>query len=137
MGFDIHDAGLQSNSAKACAPSTRASPRLAVLRAKASLPSPTQPPSPVPSLPPKKRLIPSATLVSPLVAGKGTSNMSAQPIRRRSQRIAARGATSTSAPKKKVVIAISSDSEPEPDLEDTIHEVVEMDEDPEEEPQDA
>ncbi|MED6123250.1 hypothetical protein PIB30_047405 [Stylosanthes scabra] len=94
--------------AKAYAPPTRASPRLAALWAKASPPSPTPPPSPVPSLPLKKRAIPYATLVPPLAARKGTSKMSAQPIHRRSQRIIARGGTSTSAPKEKVVIAISN-----------------------------
>ncbi|MED6189413.1 hypothetical protein PIB30_095742 [Stylosanthes scabra] len=112
--------------AKAYSPPTRASPRLAVLRAKAS------PHSPTPSLPPKRHHIPAIALVSPLAMGNNTSKISAKHIRRRSQRIADRGGTSTSAPKEKVVIAISSDFELEPKLEDTIREVVEMDEDPEE-----
>ncbi|MED6114271.1 hypothetical protein PIB30_078735 [Stylosanthes scabra] len=51
------------------------------------------------------------------------------------KRITARGSTSTSVPKEKVVIPISSDSELEPKLEDTIHEVVKMDEDYEEDPE--
>ncbi|MED6200855.1 hypothetical protein PIB30_089341 [Stylosanthes scabra] len=42
---------------------------------------------------------------------------------------------STVAPKEKVVIEISSDTKPDPKLEDTIREVVEMDEDREEDPE--
>ncbi|MED6185514.1 hypothetical protein PIB30_057850 [Stylosanthes scabra] len=113
------------------------SPRLVVLWAKASPPSPTPPPLPTPSLPPKKRPIIIAALVSPLLAGKGTSKISAKPIHRHSQRIAARGGPSTATPKEKVFIEISSDGEPEPKPEDTIRKVVEMDEDPEEDPKEA
>ncbi|MED6138411.1 hypothetical protein PIB30_074010 [Stylosanthes scabra] len=97
--------------AKAYAPSNRTSPRLAVLRAKASPSSPTPPPSPTSSLP------------------QNTNFPS------RSGRITTRGGPSTVAPKEKVVIEISSDTEPDPKLEDTIREVVEMDEDREEDPE--
>ncbi|MED6209981.1 hypothetical protein PIB30_059802 [Stylosanthes scabra] len=94
--------------------------------------------APTLSLPPKKPPIQKA-------AGEGTSKAAAQSIRRRSQRIATLGRPSPSAPKERVVIVVSSDSKPEPALEDTIHEILEMDEeveedpkeDPEEAPQDA
>ncbi|MED6198643.1 hypothetical protein PIB30_068434 [Stylosanthes scabra] len=93
--------------------------------------------APTPSLPPKNRPIHIATKA----AGEGKSKATAKPIRRRSQRLAAKGGTSTNAPIEQVVIAISSDSEAKPYLEYTIREVVEMDEDhkedPAEEPPDA
>ncbi|MED6201865.1 hypothetical protein PIB30_099396, partial [Stylosanthes scabra] len=68
-------------------------------------------------------------------AGEGTSKDTAKPIRIRSQRIARKGGTSTNAPKEKVIIAISSNFELELKLEDTIHEVVEMDSDQEKDPE--
>ncbi|MED6223381.1 hypothetical protein PIB30_073486 [Stylosanthes scabra] len=93
--------------------------------------------APTLSLPPKKCPIPVPTKAS----GEDTSKATTKTICRRSQRIAAKGGSSTNAPKEKVVIAISSDSEPELKLEDTIHEIVEMDrdqeEDPEEDPEEA
>ncbi|MED6221847.1 hypothetical protein PIB30_058617 [Stylosanthes scabra] len=114
--------------AKAYAPSTRASPRLAALRAQAS------PPSPTPSLPPKKRPIPATSPIPKPSAGKRTTRISIKPVFRHSQRIAARSGPPTSAPKEKVIIEISSNAVPEHRLEDTICEVVKMDEDHEEDP---
>ncbi|MED6140538.1 hypothetical protein PIB30_094198 [Stylosanthes scabra] len=116
---------------QACCPRTQASPL-----SPTPTPLPTPPPLPTPSLPPKKRPILTTSLVSPPAAWKDTSKMTMKPVYRCSQRIAARGGTSTSAPKEKVVIAIRSYSEPKPNkLEDAIHEVVEMDEDHEEDPE--
>ncbi|MED6177734.1 hypothetical protein PIB30_100809 [Stylosanthes scabra] len=133
---------LAKGKAKAYGPLTRASPRLTPLRSQPvanphpeALVTPSyyvladrDGPSntaPTPSLPPKKRLIQKAP-------GEGTSKATAKPIRIRSQWIAAKGGTSTNTPKERVVITLSSDSEPELRLEDTIQEVVEMDEDQEE-----
>ncbi|MED6172962.1 hypothetical protein PIB30_054863 [Stylosanthes scabra] len=73
--------------------------------------------APTPSLPPKKGHIQKA-------AGEGTSKAVAQSFRRRSQRIAAIGRTFIPAPKEQEVIAITSDSAPEPAVEDIIREMV-------------
>ncbi|MED6113519.1 hypothetical protein PIB30_071555 [Stylosanthes scabra] len=54
-----------------------------------------------------------------------------------SMRLVTKGGPSTIAPTDCTPIAISSDSEPEPKLEDAIHEVVEIDEDHEEDPEEG
>ncbi|MED6173582.1 hypothetical protein PIB30_060899 [Stylosanthes scabra] len=147
--------------AKAFGPPTRASPRLAALRSQSAVNSQPETPVipavpapatakrtarmfvksysmklvyrdgpsnivPTPSFPPKKRLIQKE-------AGESTSKATVQSFRKQSQRIAALGRPSPNAPK--------DDSELELALEDTVHEIVEMDEeveeDPEEDPEEA
>ncbi|MED6188492.1 hypothetical protein PIB30_086480 [Stylosanthes scabra] len=123
-----------SAKGKAKAYPTRASPRLAALRSQSTAkPQPETPvtpavTAPTPSLPPKKRPIQKA-------AGEGTSKATAQSFHKQSQGIAAIGHTFIQASKEQEVIAISSDSEPEPAIKDTIREIVEMDEDEEEDPE--
>ncbi|MED6137468.1 hypothetical protein PIB30_065298 [Stylosanthes scabra] len=110
--FNVSCSLSAKGKAKAYGPPTRASPRIAALRSQsAANPQPETPvtpavTTPTPTLPPKKR-----------------------PIQK------AAGRTFIQTPKEQEVIAISSDSEPELAIKDTIHEIVEMEEDEEEDPE--
>ncbi|MED6128462.1 hypothetical protein PIB30_098174 [Stylosanthes scabra] len=68
------------------------------------------------------------------VAGEGTSKAAARSFRRRSQRIVAIGRTFFQLSEKQEVIAVSSDSDPKPEM---VKEVEEVEEDPEEDPVEA
>ncbi|MED6127566.1 hypothetical protein PIB30_089232, partial [Stylosanthes scabra] len=112
---------------------TITSPKLAALRAQAC------PLSPTPSRPPKKRPTPTISLVPPPATRRQTAQIFVKPVWKRSMRLADRGGPSKVASKESTPIANSNDPEPEKKLEDTIPEVVKMDEaseeDPEEDPE--
>ncbi|MED6149562.1 hypothetical protein PIB30_063678 [Stylosanthes scabra] len=109
---------------------TRAFPRLATLRSQAVANSQPEAPVilatnvPTSSLPLKKRPIQKK-------ACEGTSKAAARSFCKRSQRIAAIGHTFFQASEEQEVIAVSSDSEPEPKM---VKEVENVEEDPEEDP---
>ncbi|MED6219517.1 hypothetical protein PIB30_036498 [Stylosanthes scabra] len=99
---------------------TRASPKLAVLRAQVSPSSP----APIPC-----NRTPCSSYSSSSPTNSGEEN--------HADICEARGGPSTTASQEHVLIEISSEAEPEAKLEDAIDEVVEMDKDLEEDPKEA